>query len=262
MQRWFNFLFGIWGAIAFFLPFLVMLPFLHLFAMRAKWHRYASKINYAWAYMFFLISVLPFRVAGKSLIPKGKPCIYCANHSSWLDIVAMGLVVRGDHKFMGKDSLAKIPLFGGMFSKLHIMVNRESKISSFRAFLQAKEALQNGQSIVIFPEGGIKGSPPNLNEFKDGAFRLAVEAQVPIVPVTLLDTWKIVDKQFATSWHTARAVVHEPISTEGLTTKDLSALQEKTYSLIEQSLKAHYPNYPVTLPAGDEDKRTLRQVSS
>lgn len=240
MLRWFNFFFGIWGAICFFLPFLLFLPFLHLFARKNSWHIYASYLNYAWAWVFFVASVLPYRVVGKSQLPKNKPCVYCANHSSWLDIVMMGLVVKGDYKFMGKDSLSKIPLFGGMFSKLHIMVNRESKISSFRAFVQAKEALQKGQSIVIFPEGGIKGTPPELNEFKDGAFRLAVEAQVPIVPVTLLDTWRIVNKNFRTSWHTSKAIVHEPISTEGLTSQDVPHLQQHTYKVIENTLANHY----------------------
>lgn len=246
MRRWFNFFFGIWGAIAFFLPFLLLLPFLHLFASRAKWHKYASWLNYLWAKAFFIGSFLPYKVVGKPQLPAGKPCVYCANHTSWLDIVAMGIVVKGDYKFMGKDSLAKIPLFGGMFSKLHIMVNRDSKISSFRAFLQAKEALQNGQSIVIFPEGGIKGQPPYLNEFKDGAFRLAIEAQVPIVPVSLLDTWKIVNKQFETSWHSAKAIIHEPISTEGLTAKEVLVLQNKTYEIIKQDLMQHYPKYAQT----------------
>ncbi len=250
MRSWFNFFFGIWGAICFFVPFLLFLPFLHLFGSKPKWHTYASKLNYAWAWLFFCMSFLPYRVVGKAQVPKNKPCVYCANHASWLDIVMMGLVVRGDYKFMGKDSLAKIPLFGSMFSKLHIMVNRESKISSFKAFLKAKEALQNGQSIVIFPEGGIKGEPPNLNEFKDGAFRLAVEAQVPIVPITLLDTWRIVSKRFQTAWHTSKAIVHEPISTTGLTAQDVPNLQQKTYQIIENTLKAHH-NTPIQASTED-----------
>ncbi len=243
VHRWFNFLFGIWGAFCFFVPFLLFLPFLHLFAARAKWHGYASKLNFFWARLFFWFSFLPHTVVGKAQIQKGKACVYCVNHSSWLDIVAMGLVAKGDYKFMGKASLSKIPLFGTMFSKLHIMVNRESKISAFRAFLQAKEALRQGQSIIIFPEAGIKGEPPCLQSFKDGAFRLAVEAQVPLIPITLLDNWKIVDKQFQTAWHPAKAIVHAPISTEGLTAKDVEALQQQAFMIMDNALRTHYPTY-------------------
>jgi len=243
MRHWFNFLFGIWGGLSFFVPFLLFLPLLHLSASRPKWHPYASKLNYAWARLFFWFSFLPLPIVGKTNIPKGKPCVYCANHTSWLDIIAMGLVVEGDYKFMGKDSLAKVPLFGAMFSKLHIMVNRESKISSLRAFLKAKEALRQGQSIIIFPEGGIKGEPPYLSVFKDGAFRLAIEAQVAIVPVTLLDNWKIMDKKFQTAWYPAKIMVHEPIDTKGLTSKDMEALQQQTFNTIEEALAKHYPDY-------------------
>jgi 1-acyl-sn-glycerol-3-phosphate acyltransferase len=231
-------LFTFWGAIAFGLPFIIFLPFLHLFAYKEGWHKYASVLNRWWAKIFWTLSFMPYKIEYKGEKPPKTSCVYCANHTSFLDIVTMGLIVKGDFLFIGKEELAKIPLFGAMFKKLHITVDRKSKISAYRSLLKSKESIDKNQSVVIFPEGGIASkNPPEIVDFKEGAFRLAIEKQVPIVPVTIMYNWVILPNDtFQLTWHSGHAIVHEPISTIGMTTENIEALKQKTYQIMRQPL--------------------------
>ncbi len=238
MLKFFRYILAIWGFLCFFMPFLLMLPFFHLFATKEKWHKYASSLNYWWANIFFAGMCIPYKVEYRFRPKKNEVYVFCPNHTSLVDIIAMGLVRMGDFAFIGKEELTKVPLFGSMFKKIHIPVNRESKIGSYRALVASREALEKQRSVVIFPEGGIYGQNfPVLNTFKDGAFRLAIEKQVPIVPVTMLYNWIILrDEQWLPQWHRGKIIVHEPISTIGLTAKDIEFLKQKTFAVIENEL--------------------------
>ena len=93
---------------------------------------------------------------------------------------------------MGKEELLKNPVTRIFFKTIDIPVKRDSKISSFRAYKRATLLLQENKSVVIFPEGKIDdGFPPVLHRFKPGAFRLATENKTPILPIVILDAWKI-----------------------------------------------------------------------
>lgn len=232
-------LYSIWGVFAFSLPFLLFLPFFHLFAKKQHWHIYASVLNRWWANIFWFLVLMPYRIEYKSKKTDKSPAVYCGNHTSFLDILTMGTIVKGDYLFIGKEELATIPLFGNMFKKLHITVNRNNKISAYRTLLKSKEAIDNHQSIVMFPEGGIIAeNPPELAPFKEGAFRLAIEKQVPIIPVTIFYNWYVLpdDEKYLLSWHSGRAIVHEPIITLGMTNADIETLKERTYQIIRQPL--------------------------
>lgn len=93
---------------------------------------------------------------------------------------------------MGKEELLQNPVTRVFFKTIDIPVKRGSKMSSFRAYKKASEHLQDNKSVVIFPEGKIDdGFPPNLHPFKSGAFRLATENKIPILPIVIQDAWKI-----------------------------------------------------------------------
>ena len=150
----------------------------------------------------------------------------------------MGLL-PGDVVFVGKSSIRKIPLFGFYFRKLHIAVNRESLKSRGEVLIRAKNAIANGSSIVIFPEGGIvSANPPILQKFKDGAFTLAIDKQIPIIPVTLSYNHLILPDSgnLLMDFKKGKLVIHPPISTEGLNSKDLQDLKNKTHQLIQDQL--------------------------
>ena len=94
---------------------------------------------------------------------------------------------------MGKNELLRNPVTRIFFKTIDIPVNRSSKISAFRAFKKAGEHIDENKNLVIFPEGGIFSNnyPPRLQQFKPGAFRIAEEKQVPIIPVIIHNAWEI-----------------------------------------------------------------------
>lgn len=146
--------------------------------------------------------------------------------------------------FVGKSSLAKIPIFGYIFRRVHIPVNRSNPKSGLGALQKAKDRLERGRSVLIFPEGGFgRIAPPTLAPFKEGAFRLAIETGAPIVPITMPYNWQILPEK--SGWHVLRkqalVVIHPPIETKGLTLADVDMLKEQTYQIIADELTRHFP---------------------
>jgi 1-acyl-sn-glycerol-3-phosphate acyltransferase len=145
---------------------------------------------------------------------------------------------------MGKDSLSKIPLFGFIFRGLNITVNRQSKTDSYQAFEKSKQAISEGKSITIFAEGGINNKKlPGLLLFKDGAFRCAIEKQVPIVPVIMPFNWIVLPpyKAFLKN-HLLHITYLKPISTQGMTLSDIESLKKQVYEVMLEELNSHFPN--------------------
>ncbi len=134
-------------------------------------------------------------------------------------------------------------VLGFFFRTIDITVNRESKISSFRAFKAAAEKLKEGISVVIFPEATIPiDYPPKLHDFKNGAFRLAIELKIPILPVTSINTWEILwntGSQYGSRPGICDIYVHKPIETAQLTIDDADNLRDDVYELIYNKFIRH-----------------------
>jgi 1-acyl-sn-glycerol-3-phosphate acyltransferase len=149
--------------------------------------------------------------------------------------------LHNNHCFIGKEELLDNYVLNFFFNTIDITVNRESKMSSFRAFKVAAERLRNKVSVVIFPEATIPDAyPPVLHPFKNGPFRLAIEMKVPIIPVTSLDTWKVLwdtGKEFGSRPGICDIFVHKPIETAHLTLDDADALRDEVYNIIKQKLQ-------------------------
>jgi len=171
-----------------------------------------------------------------------KTYVICPNHTSNLDISAVSILTKNNFCFMGKEELLKGFVTGLYFRTIDIPVNRNSKMSSFRAYKKATERMEKGMSTVIFPEGTISGNyPPRLVEFKNGPFRLAIEMQVPIIPVTALDTWKVLwddGLKYGSNPGVCHIFVHKPIETAGMTVDDTDALRDKVYEIMYQKLQS------------------------
>jgi 1-acyl-sn-glycerol-3-phosphate acyltransferase len=168
-----------------------------------------------------------------------KTAVYCGNHVSYLDIIVSYLITPNYFVFMGKQELDKAPLFRIFFREMNILVDRSSNTASHRAFLRAGKDLEKGDSVFLFPEGTIS-SFGKLRGFKNGAFKLAIDKQVPIVPVTYLNNWKLLQNGGFFKAHgrpgISRVVIHEPIPTVGMTEKDLLSLRTKVYEIIQKEL--------------------------
>jgi 1-acyl-sn-glycerol-3-phosphate acyltransferase len=137
--------------------------------------------------------------------------------------------------------MENIPLFGFMYGKLHITVDRAKLRSKYDTILKSRQAIDEGKSLAFFPEGGIISlHPPKMVRFKDGAFRLAIEKQIPVVPVTIPNNWIILPPdEFLLRLGTVKVIFHEPIETKGMDLSGVEALKHKVFHVIDEELKHH-----------------------
>ncbi|HTF06477.1 MAG TPA: lysophospholipid acyltransferase family protein [Bacteroidia bacterium] len=167
-------------------------------------------------------------------------CIYVANHASYLDIVLSYVVVPKYFVYMGKAEIEKAPLFRVFFRDMNIYVNRKSRTGSYAAYQAVSEKLRKGESVFMYPEGTIE-SRGRLKPFKNGAFRMAIDHQVPIVPVTFKNNWKLLQNGGFFKSHgrpgIARVTVHKPIPTKGLSEEDLVHLRHTVRETIARELQ-------------------------
>lgn len=235
----FRWIYKLYFGLVFFTSLVVLyIPFRVLLHKPARYRR-AFRLKRAWANYLQWASLVPLRVKRLAPLPE-PPYVVCCNHGSYLDIIQMYNVIPRYFLFMGKYELLKWPLFNIFFQDMNIAVNRGSHIEAAKAFRRAAQALDRGTSIAIFPEGTIPDHAPRMKHFKDGAFRLAIEKQVPIVPITFMDHWRLFgEPEYLTSRARpgiARAVLHPPIPTKGLTDADLVSLRRQVYEVIEGPL--------------------------
>lgn len=242
MRSFFINLYSFFALIVFIVVYLSLFPFFVVILQNEKWHKNARILNKIWSSTFYFLTGLPVFCEKKYEHKKGQPYIFCANHTSFLDISIVMLTMQGMAIFIGKSSLGKVPIFGYMFKRLHITVDRGKNKSRYDAFDKAKRKIEMGMSVVVFPEGGIlTQNPPEMVPFKDGAFRAAIEKQVPVVPISIIDNWKVLPdgKNMRLHYGKTGIIYHEAISTEGMTIEDVPALKEKVFLVIQSGIQAH-----------------------
>jgi 1-acyl-sn-glycerol-3-phosphate acyltransferase len=219
--------------------FLLILPFFYLFLSIKKTYRWAHFMNHFWASVALRLCFITIEFEGRENIsPRGSTAIYCSNHSSYFDIPTIFRAIVNDFSIVGKASLNTIPFFGYMFRKLYVPVQRNSKRGIQQMMDLCSQKLDSGQSIVFYPEGTIPDTQqPQMIPFKDGAFKLAIAKQIPIIPITIPFNWIILPIQKSTiTWHRMKIIFHQPIPTKGLTDKDIKALKNQTFEVINNEL--------------------------
>ncbi|SDS39846.1 lysophospholipid acyltransferase family protein [Gramella sp. MAR_2010_147] len=231
-------LWRIWFYVLMIVPILIMLPFLIVFTSSEKFYPQFFVCARIWAKI--ILFGMGFRVKTKAdQVPKKhKSYMLVANHTSMVDIMLMLSIVKQPFVFIGKKELGKIPIFGFFYRRTCILVDRNNQKSRLGAFEEAQRRLKQGNSICIFPEGGVPGDQSIiLDQFKDGAFRLAIEHQIPIVPITFHDNKKRFPyKLFAGGPGTLRVKIHHFICTEGLEATQRKQLKDQTYKIILREL--------------------------
>src|SRR6218665_1103788 len=184
-------LWRIWFYILLGVPILIMLPFLVVSIWKEKWYPYFFIMARIWAKVILFGMGFYYKVEREQEPLQNKSYMFVANHTSMADIMLMLAVTRNPFVFVGKKELAKIPLFGFFYKRTCILVDRKSSKSRMEVFNRAQKRLNQGLSICIFPEGGVPDDESILlDEFKDGAFRLAIEHEIPIIPITFADNKK------------------------------------------------------------------------
>ncbi|GAA3587941.1 lysophospholipid acyltransferase family protein [Flavivirga amylovorans] len=215
-----------------------MFPILLISILKESWYPFFFKIARVWAKVILIGMGFGYRIDREQIPEKGKSYMFIANHTSMADIMLMLVSVKNPFVFVGKKELAKIPIFGFFYKRTCILVDRSSPKSRQAVFLRAQRRLKSGLSICIFPEGGVPEEDIDLDEFKNGAFRLAINHQIPIVPLTFADNKKRFPYTFFSgSPGKMRAKIHEFLSTENLSIDDTKLLNEKARNIILKQLQ-------------------------
>ena len=237
----FRYIYSLYALTVFLILFLIFFIPLLIPIIWPNHFRLVGIFNRWWAYCIFILWFLPFSIEYKEKLNKRKQYIFTPNHFSYLDIPLIALC-SVNTIFVGKSGMNKIPLFGFMYSRLHITVDRTKLKSKYTTLLRSMQAIDEGKSLVIYPEGGvITKNPPKMASFKDGPFRLAIEKQIPIVPVTIPFNWIILpDDELLLRWRKTKLIFHEPVSTEGMTIKELDYLKAKVYRIIQKELNSYF----------------------
>jgi 1-acyl-sn-glycerol-3-phosphate acyltransferase len=231
-------LYRIWFYVLVALPILILFPFLIVSISKESWYPYFFKLARIWARFILIGMGFNVKIENQQRLEKNKSYMFIANHTSMADIMLMLVSVKNPFVFVGKKELAKIPLFGFFYKRTCILVDRSSPKSRQAVFLMAQRRLKSGLSICIFPEGGVPEEHILLDAFKDGAFRLAINHQIPIVPLTFKDN----KKRFSYTFFSGgpglmRVKFHEFLETKNLKIESTKDLNNIAYEIILNELK-------------------------
>jgi len=227
-----------------FISTLFFYPFLLVSIVLLKNYNLTYKIYRIWAWSIcFSIGIIP-RITNKHLIPQEENFIIVANHSSQIDIIVPYTKFKHHFAFLAKEELKKLPFFNINFKGMNVTVDRKSMVSGNSSLKQCSDKLSQGISLLIFPEGTRSKKAPQMRPFKAGLFKLAIENQTSILPLVFLDNYKRLaggKKAFegGAGPGLSRMVVLDPISTKGMTLKDIDELKNKTTALMKAEIDAH-----------------------
>nr|WP_211047333.1 lysophospholipid acyltransferase family protein [Lutibacter sp. B1] len=221
-----------------FITLLIATPVLAVVISHERFYKTFYKIAHAWGKTILLGMGFSYEVHKLQQIQKDKSYMFIANHTSMIDIMLMLAVVKNPSVFVGKKELTKLPLFGYIFKRTSITVDRNCVRSRKEVYDEAQKRLNNGLSVCIFPEGLVPSDESVvLSEFKNGAFRLAIEHHIPIVPLVFYDCKKRFSYTFFSgSPGKLRVKILEFINTNGLTLKDVATIKKKSFGLIYNEL--------------------------
>lgn len=236
-----NTLYVLWGVLWVLVGFILTMPINMIFLSFKRTYPIAHAIRKLWAYIIFIPLGLRVKVIGQEHIDSNQKYIFAPNHSSYIDIPTCTIALPGVLCFMAKKELAKIPLFGYYFRTIDIGVKRQEMRNAYQAFIKMGERLDQGQTPLIYPEGTIPAKAPQLGNFKIGAFRLAIEKGIPIVPVTMPNNAQCFpdQKPIRLNRQDLKVIIHRPIPTTNLKAEDAPQLMKEVFHIIESELNSH-----------------------
>lgn len=239
MKKFFGKIFALWGIIAFLifiLPAAFILWIIGLFSDPIRTRIFRIVVNIWMSIWIFLIGCR-LKIKGKENFAKGKNYIITCNHNSFMDVVATTPFIPGPNKTIAKIELSKIPIFGLIYKRGSILVDRKDKNSRKDSFTKMKQVLDLGMHMCIYPEGTRNDSNALLTDFKDGAFRLAEDTGYAIIPALLFNTKKIMPPKKGFYLWPATMHLHflppVPINKED----SADALKQKVFLIMENYLR-------------------------
>lgn len=202
------------------------------------WGYYPGKI---WSQLTCYVLLLPVKVKGKENLEEKISYVFVANHQGAFDIFLIYGFLGRNFKWMMKKGLRKLPFVGkACQSAGHIFVDKSGPKKIQETIQHAEKVLQGGTSLVVFPEGA-RSFTGHMGYFKKGAFQLADELQLPVVPLTINGSFDIFPRTGKLlHWHPLQLIIHKPIYPECQGMENIKRMMEVSYKEIEQGLPEHY----------------------
>lgn len=243
----FGLLWKLYVGIIFVIFALALYPFFLILLTSEKGKKISFRLFVFWSWMMRIFCFYHVKKVENAELPEG-PYIVVANHTSYLDIFFMySILPNHPFLFLGKGEILNYPILKTYFKGLNIPVHRKDRAKAAQSFNQAKKAVRQGWSIVIFPEGGIPDDDnPKMIPFKGGAFRLAKALQIPIVPVTFTNHYKLFsDPEFLLGPARpgiSRVYIHPAITLEKIESLGLIELMEECFNTINRPILEEHPH--------------------
>lgn len=244
----FFFFFSIYGFAVFLFWMFVLMPlFIWAFLQKpVKGGNLIYKFSRFWADAFFFMIGIKYSQIDEELHSREQEYIFVSNHISYLDIPMMMKVVKGQKmRILGKAEMNKIPVFGSIYKRGAVSVDRSNPEARSKSLQELVAFVQKKISVFICPEGTFNTTHRPLKKFYDGAFRIAIETQKPILPILFLDTYDRLNYKsiFSLNPGKCRSVYLSATNTEGLTLEDLPFLKEKIFQQMEEALIRYHASW-------------------
>ncbi|TMI74792.1 MAG: 1-acyl-sn-glycerol-3-phosphate acyltransferase [Bacteroidetes bacterium] len=239
----FHWIYCIYAFTLFVVIMLIIFPFVIIasFFGRIRGGNMIMLLCRFWADSWFFLIFIYFKRIYESPHNKSKAYIFVSNHISYLDSAIIPKVYHQPIRPLGKVEMAKVPVFGFIYRKAIVTVDRSSADHRFHSVQILKSVLRKGISILVFPEGTFNMTNQPLKEFYDGAFRIALETGTPIKPVLVLDAYSRMNYKtvFSLNPGRCRIVYLDEISVEGLSLKDAAQLKERVFVVMKEKLEEY-----------------------
>ncbi len=228
MSKIFQIIYTIWALLVFHVfmiilfPFFVIPPYIHKKGIYLTW-----KAIRLWSYLFSFFNRIIYVKSGMEHIKEGENYVFLVNHTSFLDTPALPQAIDRPFRALAKKELTKIPIFGLLIKVVTVVVDRSSPSSRIKSKNRLNHVLANESSIVVFPEGTMNRTSDYLQPFYDGAFRIAIDAQVKIIPVVIKGAGKLMKpSSFMMKPGNVFVTILPPVSTASCTHKEIPELKE------------------------------------
>lgn len=232
-------LYTLWVLIVFTVFMLVLLPGIlipFLLGRRFSWIGYF--FLWLWSWIFSMLTFIRYDLAGRENIQPNTSYIYVSNHTSFLDIPGIRLLIPGEFRPIAKKELLKIPVFGIIVKAATVVVDRANAQSRKQSMDKLREILKGGISILVFAEGTQNRTQEILQPFKDGAFRIAIDSQLPIVPLVVVGAGPLLPPGTLTiKPGKIKVIAGKPIHVEGMTNDEVQTLKQKVFEEMLQIYK-------------------------
>ncbi|MDW3649160.1 MAG: lysophospholipid acyltransferase family protein [Bacteroidia bacterium] len=235
----FGALYTAYGILVFILPMPLVLLF-HIYASILPEKKRLVRIYKAhsyWIRFWTFVIGTEFILENEEKVDPQKSYVFVGNHVNMLDVAMVGSMLFHPWKPLTKKEIKDIPLLGWLIGNISIVVDRRSPQSRSNSLLDMVDHLKKGISILIFPEGSRNRKDIPLSKFYPGAFKTAIEAQAPILPLVIYNTRKLKPvNEFRLYPGKGYVRLLDPISTEGKTLEDLEDLMKEVHEIMERQI--------------------------